>query len=117
MKAVTVVESGVDILDVDIPKPQRNEVLVKVFACGLNRADLVVADGGAHGSAGGSGTIVGMEFSGEIVEFGSDLNSSVDARAVYTSILARVLDSDHKQIVNNAFLGENLTDMTKRIFG
>ena len=48
---------------------------------------------------------------------GRDLNSSVDARAVYTSILARVLDSDHKQIVNNAFLGENLTDMTKRIFG
>ena len=73
MKAVTVVESGVDILDVDIPKPQRNEVLVKVFACGLNRADLVVADGGAHGSAGGSGTIVGMEFSGEVVEFGSDV--------------------------------------------
>ena len=73
MKAVTVVKSGVDILDVDIPKPQRNEVLVKVFACGLNRADLVVADGGAHGSAGGSGTIVGMEFSGEVVEFGSDV--------------------------------------------
>jgi NADPH2:quinone reductase len=65
--------SGVDILDVDIPKPQRNEVLIKVFACGLNRADLVVADGGAHGSAGGSGTIVGMEFSGEVVEFGSDV--------------------------------------------
>ena len=73
MRAVTVVESGVDILDVDIPKPQRNEVLIKVFACGLNRADLVVADGGAHGSAGGSGTIVGMEFSGEVVEFGSDV--------------------------------------------
>ena len=73
MRAVKVVESGVDILDVDIPKPQRNEVLIKVFACGLNRADLVVADGGAHGSAGGSGTIVGMEFSGEVVEFGSEV--------------------------------------------
>ena len=32
MRAVKVVESGVDILDVDIPKPQRNEVLIKVFA-------------------------------------------------------------------------------------
>ena len=48
---------------------------------------------------------------------GRDLNASVDARAVYASILARVLDSDHKQIVNNAFFGANLPDMTKRIFG
>ena len=73
MKAVTVIKDGVDILDVDIPKLNSNEVLVKVFSCGLNRADLMVADGGSHGSAGGSGTIVGMEFSGEVVELGSDV--------------------------------------------
>jgi len=48
---------------------------------------------------------------------GRDVNSSADARAVYASILARVLDSNHKQIVNNAFFGANLPDMTKRIFG
>ena len=53
---------------------KKNEVLIKVFSCGLNRADLMVADGGAHGSSGGSGTIVGMEFSGEIIEFGSEVN-------------------------------------------
>ena len=47
---------------------------------------------------------------------GRDLNSSIDARAVYASILARVLDSDHKHIVNNTFFGANLPDMTKRIF-
>ena len=47
---------------------------------------------------------------------GRDLNSSIDARAVYASILARVLDSEHKQIVNNAFFGADLPDMTKRIF-
>ena len=41
MKAVTVAETGVQILDVDIPKPNSSEVLVKVYACGLNRADLV----------------------------------------------------------------------------
>ena len=67
MRAVTVVESGVQIVEVDIPSPKDGEVLVKVHTCGLNRADLVVADGGAHGSSGGNGTIVGMEFSGEIV--------------------------------------------------
>jgi uncharacterized protein (DUF1501 family) len=48
---------------------------------------------------------------------GRDLNSSVDARAVYASILARVLDSDHKQIVKKAFFGADLPDMTNRIFG
>ena len=47
---------------------------------------------------------------------GRDLNSSIDARAVYASILARILDSDHKHIVNNTFFGANLPDMTKRIF-
>ncbi|MDB4239047.1 zinc-binding dehydrogenase [Alphaproteobacteria bacterium] len=77
MRAVTVIEGGVNISDVEIPKPKNNEVLVKVFSCGLNRADLMVADGGAHGSVGGSGTIVGMEFSGEVIEFGSDVTNLV----------------------------------------
>ena len=57
MKAVVVAKNGVEILDVEIPIPKKNEVLIKVFSCGLNRADLMVADGGAHGSSGGSGTI------------------------------------------------------------
>ena len=74
MKAVVVAKNGVEILDLEIPIPKKNEVLIKVFSCGLNRADLMVADGGAHGSSGGSGTIVGMEFSGEIIEFGSEVN-------------------------------------------
>ena len=75
MKAVTVVKNGVKISDVAKPTPKKNEVLIKVRACGLNRADLAVADGGAHGNAGGPGTIVGMEFSGEVVELGEDVNS------------------------------------------
>lgn len=75
MKAVTVVKNGVEISDVAKPTPKKNEVLIKVIACGLNRADLAVADGGTHGSAGGPGTIVGMEFSGEVVELGEDVNS------------------------------------------
>jgi uncharacterized protein (DUF1501 family) len=48
---------------------------------------------------------------------GRDLDSSIDARAVYASILARVLDRDHKEIVKNAFFNANLPDMTQRIFG
>ena len=48
---------------------------------------------------------------------GRDLDSSIDARAVYAAILARILDSDHKQIVKKAFFNAELPDMTQRIFG
>ncbi len=72
MKAAVVGETGVLIADVDVPRPKPNEVLVKVRACGLNRADLSVASGQAHGRAGGVGTIIGLEWSGEVVEVGAE---------------------------------------------
>ena len=72
MKAAVVGETGVEIADIDIPQPKPNEVLVKVRACGLNRADLTVASGLAHGRAGGVGTVIGLEWSGEVVEVGSE---------------------------------------------
>jgi len=72
MKAATVGENGVVVADIDVPRPKPNEVLVKVRACGLNRADLVVASGLAHGRTGGVGTVIGLEWSGEVVEVGSE---------------------------------------------
>lgn len=74
MKAVTVTDDGVKILDAPTPKPNATQVLVRVRACGLNRADLMVASGMAHGAIGGAGTIVGMEVSGEIAEVGSEVS-------------------------------------------
>jgi NADPH2:quinone reductase len=73
MKAAVVGEHGVLIADVEAPKPKPNEVLVKVRACGLNRADIMVARGLAHGRAGGVGTIIGLEWSGEVVEVGAEV--------------------------------------------
>jgi NADPH2:quinone reductase len=73
MKAVTVTDDGVKILDAPAPKPGASQVLVRVRACGLNRADLMVASGMAHGAIGGPGTIVGMEVSGEVAEVGSEV--------------------------------------------
>ena len=102
MKAVTVVESGVQIEDVDIPSPNDSEVLVKVHACGLNRADLIVADGGAHGAAGGPGTIVGMEFSGEIVKCGENVkNLSIGDRVMCsgTSAWAEYAIADYGRVL------------------
>jgi len=68
MKAALVTQNGVEMRDVPAPVAERNQVLVRVRACALNRADLAVAAGHKHGAIGGPGTIVGMEFAGEVAE-------------------------------------------------
>ena len=75
MKAAVVTPNGVQVQEVPAPKPQPSQVLVRVRACGLNRADLGVAAGHAHGAVGGAGTIVGMEFAGEVAEVGSEVRN------------------------------------------
>jgi len=112
MRAVTVADTGVQILDVDMPKPKINDVLVKVHACGLNRADLVVADGGAHGAAGGAGTIVGMEFSGEVVECGDNVkNFSIGDRVMCSgsSTWAEFAIADYGRVIK---IPDNNMDFT-----
>ena len=102
MKAVVVTEEGVSVQNVETPKPKENEVLVKVFACGLNRADLVVADGSAHGASGGPGTIVGMEFSGEVIELGSKVKDySIGDRVMCSgsSAWAEYAVADHGRVI------------------
>ena len=64
MKAAVVTERGVEVREVEKPKPGPEQVLVRVRAAGLNRADLGIAAGHAHGAIGGTGTIVGLEFAG-----------------------------------------------------
>ncbi|RYJ00870.1 MAG: quinone oxidoreductase, partial [Acetobacteraceae bacterium] len=73
MKAAVVTSSGVQVIDVAEPKPGPHEVMVRVRASGLNRADLGVAAGHAHGRMGGAGTILGLEFAGEIVAVGTEV--------------------------------------------
>jgi NADPH2:quinone reductase len=74
MKAAVAGDQGFGIVDIDAPKPKPNEVLVRVRACGLNRADIMVASGMAHGRQSGPGAVVGIEFAGEVVEVGSETN-------------------------------------------
>jgi NADPH2:quinone reductase len=73
MKAGVVTERGLEVRDVPRPQPKPNEVLVKVRAASLNRADLSVAAGHKHGAVGGPGTIPGLEWAGEVAEAGSDV--------------------------------------------
>src|SRR6476646_2701899 len=70
MKAYVYGANGAAITDVAKPAPKGTHVLVRVRACGLNRADLGMTKGHAHGSASGLGTVLGMEWAGEIAELG-----------------------------------------------
>jgi len=72
MKAGVATEQGLALRDIAQPRPKPNEVLVKVKAAALNRADLVTARGIAHGSHGGIGAAVGLEWAGEVVEAGAE---------------------------------------------
>jgi NADPH:quinone reductase len=71
MKAAVVTDTGVQMREVEKPKPGPEQVLVRVRAAGLNRADLQVAAGRSHGGIGGSGTVMGLEFAGEVEAVGS----------------------------------------------
>jgi NADPH2:quinone reductase len=73
MKAAVVGDKGLEIHDVPQPRPKPNEVLVRVRAAGLNRAELAIAAGHRHGSQGGPGAIPGLEWSGEVVEIGAEV--------------------------------------------
>ena len=72
MKAYVYGANGAEITDVAKPSPKGTQVLVKVHACGLNRADLGMTKGHVHGAAGGVGTVLGMEWAGEVAELGPD---------------------------------------------
>ena len=71
MKAAVIGTASVEIREVPKPSPGPEQVLVRVRASGLNRADLIMASGHMHGTAGGLGTILGLEFAGEVAEVGS----------------------------------------------
>ena len=74
MKAAAIGAKGVEIRDVPVPKPGLEQVLVRVRAAGLNRADLIMASGRMHGATGGAGAILGLECAGDVVEVGAGVN-------------------------------------------
>src|SRR5690349_14917423 len=73
MKAAVVGEHGAEIRDLPKPEPKPNEVLIRVRASSLNRADVGVAAGHQHGRVGGVGSRIGLECAGEIEAVGSEV--------------------------------------------
>ncbi len=79
MKAVIIVESPhgrrVEFEEVRTPVPGRNEVLIKVRAAGMNRADLAMNPQHRETGPRASAPIAGLEFGGEVVEVGADVTT------------------------------------------
>ncbi|RZL95270.1 MAG: quinone oxidoreductase [Variovorax sp.] len=65
MKAIVSAPEGALLADVPVPRPAPHEILVRVKAASLNRADLA-------GLAARDGKVIGMEWAGEVVEVGAD---------------------------------------------
>lgn len=65
MKAIVSAPEGVRLAELPVPQPRSHEILVRVKAASLNRADLV-------GASAGDGKVVGMEWAGEVVEAGAE---------------------------------------------
>jgi NADPH2:quinone reductase len=63
MKAIVSTPAGAQLADVPTPQPKAHEILVRVKAASLNRADLA-------GLAAKDGKVIGMEWAGEVVEAG-----------------------------------------------
>src|SRR5690348_17308991 len=73
MQAAVLGEQGVEVRDLPKPEPKPNEVLIRVRASSLNRADLLVSQGHQHGAVGGVGARLGLECSGEVEAVGSEV--------------------------------------------
>lgn len=71
MRAILPSPNGPILQNVSPPTPGPEEVLVRVRTASLNRADLAMLTGSAHGNVGGSGAPLGLEWAGEIVEVGA----------------------------------------------
>lgn len=74
MKAVVIVQPGgrLELRDVAQPAPLPGQVLVRVHATAVNRADLLQAAGRYPVPAGAPQDIPGLEFAGEVAVVGSD---------------------------------------------
>ena len=71
MRAVTIVDGGLDVAERPDPAPAAGEVLVAVRAAGLNNADLIQVRGLYPAPPGSPPDIPGLELAGEVVSTGA----------------------------------------------
>lgn len=77
MKAIVITSFGgpevLELRERPIPEPKPNEVLIKVYAAGINRPDIMQRSGTYPAPEGYSADIPGLEVAGEIVSCGNDV--------------------------------------------
>ena len=74
MRAVTIVDNKIEIRDHPDPVPAKGELLVRVRAAGLNKADLMQAQGFYPAPPGSPPDIPGLELAGEVVSTGEGVS-------------------------------------------
>jgi putative PIG3 family NAD(P)H quinone oxidoreductase len=78
VKAIVAREPGppevLELREVETPKPRPDEVLIKVAAAGVNRADLLQRQGHYRVPPGAS-SIIGMEVSGTVADVGDEVSN------------------------------------------
>ncbi|MFA7601648.1 MAG: zinc-binding dehydrogenase [Novosphingobium sp.] len=73
MRAAVSSPEGLVLHDVAVPEPGAEQLLVKVAAAGMNRADLNAARGAGVARPEDMGRPIGMEWAGEVVALGTDV--------------------------------------------
>ncbi len=77
--------SGVSVQELDIPSPQADEALIKVRAASINFPDILMCQG-KYQHKPELPFIVGMNFSGDVAEIGSDVPKNLQDKAVAGSL-------------------------------
>ncbi|MEW5683765.1 MAG: zinc-binding dehydrogenase [Pseudomonadota bacterium] len=73
MRALVSSTEGPLLAEIPRPSPGARQVLVRVRAAPLNRADLNMLRGASHGAAGGLGAPLGLEWAGEVAAVGEQV--------------------------------------------
>lgn len=73
MRAVVSTPDGPALREIPDLSPGTGQILIRVRAASLNRADLAMLRGAAHGRVGGMGSPLGLEWAGEVVGIGPEV--------------------------------------------
>lgn len=86
MKAVVVKSPGgseqLEIVDLEVPRINANQVLIKTIAAGVNRPDILQRRG-LYKPPSDASKILGLEISGEIVEIGDEVPAGLMSQKVF----------------------------------
>ena len=78
MQAIVITKPGgpevLELQTVEAPRPQRGEILVRIRATALNRADVLQREGKYPAPPDAAANIPGLEFAGEVAEVAEDYN-------------------------------------------